>query len=74
MAFEAGAHVYITGDIKYHQALDIRNLGLTMDVGHHVLEEIMMRVWHTTLKQDFAPQGVEIVFIPSKDPLRMQCV
>ncbi|GAU09545.1 Nif3-like dinuclear metal center hexameric protein [Desulfoplanes formicivorans] len=72
-AFGAGAHVYITGDIKYHQALDTQHLGLTLDVGHHVLEENMMRVWHETMQQDFAAQGVELVFIPSRDPLRIQC-
>ncbi len=71
-AFGAGAHVYITGDIKYHQAQDMEPLGLTLDVGHHVLEEKMMRVWQETLKDDFKPHGVDLIFIPSDDPLRIE--
>ncbi len=73
-AFGAGAHVYITGDMKYHQAQDIESLGLTLDVGHHVLEERMMAVWHKRIQQDFKAQGVEVVFIPGTDPLHQEMI
>jgi putative NIF3 family GTP cyclohydrolase 1 type 2 len=68
-AFDLGAQIYISGDIKYHQALEIEHAGLTLDVGHHVLEEKMMRVWYDELKRDLGAHGVESVFIPGSDPL-----
>ena len=68
-AFDRGAQIYITGDIKYHQALEIENAGLVLDVGHHVLEEKMMQVWYEELRRDLKPHGVEFVFIPGNDPL-----
>jgi dinuclear metal center YbgI/SA1388 family protein len=68
-AFALGAHVYITGDIKYHQAQEIQSLGLALDVGHYILEEKMMHAWFEMLKPDFTAQGVELVFIPGKNPL-----
>lgn len=68
-AFAAGAHVYITGDIKYHQAQEMEPLGLALDVGHYILEEKMMRVWLEMLKRDFNAHGVELAFIPGKNPL-----
>ncbi len=71
-AFSRGAQVYITGDIKYHQALEMESLGVTLDVGHYILEENMMLSWFTALQQDFAAQGVELFFIPGKDPLSIE--
>jgi dinuclear metal center YbgI/SA1388 family protein len=69
-AFEAGADVFITGDVKYHAALEAK--GLIIDVGHYILEEEMMRRFATSLQADLEPEGVEVVFLPGKDPFRMK--
>ncbi len=68
-AFEAGADVFITGDVKYHAALEAE--GLILDVGHFILEEEMMRRFAASLQTDLAPEGVKVVFLPGKDPFRM---
>lgn len=65
LAEAAGADVYLTGDIKYHAALDaeIRLL----DVGHFQLEEIMMRLFAAQLAAQM-PE-LKISFLPGSDPL-----
>lgn len=67
-AFARGAGVYLTGDVKYHQAQAVQDLGLTLDVGHFCLEEAMMRVWSESLAHELAPAGVRVVFLPGRDP------
>lgn len=64
-----GADCLITGDTKYHTALDISqdnaNFAI-LEVGHHSLEEEMMKRFSRTL-QEKLPQ-LRISFIPSADP------
>lgn len=61
-----GADVHITGDVKYHTALDA---GICMiDVGHHSLEEEMMRRMVPLLAGELP--GTEVFFVPSVSPLR----
>ena len=67
-AFARGADIYLTGDLKYHQAQAVQDLGLTLDVGHFCLEETMMRIWSETLTQELSPAGVRVVFLPGRDP------
>jgi dinuclear metal center YbgI/SA1388 family protein len=67
-AFARGADVYLTGDLKYHQAQAVQDLGLTLDVGHFCLEETMMRAWSESLASELAPSGVRVVFLPGRDP------
>ncbi|MFO7876380.1 MAG: Nif3-like dinuclear metal center hexameric protein [Desulfovermiculus sp.] len=71
-AFAQGADIFISGDLKYHQAQEIEPLGLTLDVGHFCLEEMMMSTWAQSLKQELAGQGVEVVFIPGRDPFVLE--
>lgn len=66
-AFNAGADILITGDVKYHAALEAS--GFLLDVGHFSLEEEMMRRFCATLQKELP--GVEFRFIPSTDPLRL---
>ena len=66
----AGARLFITGDVKYHTALEAR-IGI-LDVGHHSLEEEMMRRMSEMLAAQFA--GVDVVFVASASPLRPRCV
>lgn len=60
------ADVLITGDVKYHTALEAP-LPL-VDVGHFALEEEMMRRFASDL--DHTLEGVTVTFLPADDPLR----
>lgn len=67
-AVAAGADVFITGDMKYHAALEARAMGLrVLDVGHFVLEEEMMRRFARQLEGELS---LPVVFIPGRDPLQ----
>jgi putative NIF3 family GTP cyclohydrolase 1 type 2 len=70
-AFDRGAQVFITGDIKYHDAQALEPLGLTVDAGHFSLEETMMRTWMEILARELAPLGIHVHFIPGHNPIRM---
>jgi len=65
-AAEAGADIFITGDVKYHSALDAP-LPL-LDVGHHALEEEMTRRFAILLSERLS--GAHTHFIPSTNPIR----
>lgn len=65
-AFAQEADIFITGDVKYHTALD--TTGPIIDVGHFSLEEEMMRRFALRLQDDLP--DVRVTFIPAADPLR----
>ncbi len=70
-SFMAKAHaleadIFITGDVKYHSALE--SPLCTLDVGHHSLEEIMMQEFSTVLTKVLP--AVHVEFVPSISPLR----
>lgn len=67
-AFRYGADVFITGDMKFHQAQAVMQQGLVMDVGHFSLEENMMRTWSRELENILAPTQIRVVFLPGVDP------
>lgn len=69
-AFAEGADVFITGDVKHHQALELEAMGLTIDVGHHALEEEMMRRLAESLAGTLTEKGLDVRFFPSRDPMR----
>ncbi len=64
-AHKLGADIFITGDVKYHSALE--SPLCTLDVGHHSLEEIMMRELCALLEKTLL--DVHVHFIPSVSPL-----
>lgn len=66
-AFDAGADIFITGDVKYHAAVDTR--GFLLDVGHFSLEEEMMRRFCKMLQKELP--NIEFQFVPSIAPLRL---
>lgn len=68
-AFAAKADIYLTGEMKYHLALEMEESGCVLDVGHFCLEERMMGVLAGDLKRHLAPFGVQTVFIPGHDPV-----
>lgn len=61
-----GADVFITGDVRYHSALEAAELGLCVfDVGHFVLEEMMMSRFAGLLAHALP---VPVRFFPGRDP------
>lgn len=68
-AHKQGAQIYITGDVKYHAALDAPLP--VMDIGHHSYEEKMMRLFAGELQKMF--DGISVTFISSHSPFRMIC-
>ncbi|MDE5879325.1 MAG: Nif3-like dinuclear metal center hexameric protein, partial [Desulfovibrio sp.] len=65
-ALASGAQLFITGDVKYHTALETRIA--ILDVGHHSLEEEMMRRMGLLVAAMF--DGLEVIFVTSASPLR----
>ena len=67
-AQKMGADILITGDLKYHTALEAASAGFTiLDVGHFSLEEEMMRRLSVELSKK--ANGVEVKFLSSQDPI-----
>lgn len=74
-AVAAGAELYITGDLKYHESLALRSRHAPqssdfcsmalLDVGHFSLEEEMIRRFALLLKKQL--EGVEVIFLPGRD-------
>ena len=71
-AFDRGAQVFISGDLKYHQAQELEPLGLVLDVGHFILEEEMMRHWTQDLSKQLQDRDIRITFFPGHNPLRSE--
>ncbi len=77
-AARAGADLYITGDMKYHDALALlsRHDGQSsnfcpmaiLDAGHFSLEEEMMRRFALQLETQL--DGVTVMFLPGRDPFQ----
>jgi len=68
-AFNSGAGIFITGDLKYHQAREAAVHGCVFDVGHFILEEKMMFQWFLKLKQRL--EDIDIYFIKGTPPFKM---
>lgn len=68
-AFSMGADIYITGDLKYHQAQDLALKGAILDVGHFILEEKMMFEWYNELKKSL--KEIELIFIEGQSPFKI---
>lgn len=66
LATASGADIFITGDVKYHTALE--TTVCILDVGHHSLEEEMMRRFAAFLTPQLP--GVIVDFVASVSPLR----
>ena len=69
-AFSRGAQVFVTGDVKYHQAQDAFGHGFVIDPGHFVLEEAMMRTWAGTLSKELTPAGCQVRFLEGRNPFQ----
>lgn len=69
-AFAMGADVFITGDMKYHQAQE--TTGCIVDVGHFCLEEEMMRRLAASLAHKLETSQVDVRFFAGKDPFEIR--
>lgn len=72
-AFRQGADIYLTGDFKYHPALDLAWVDTgaprpfaVLDVGHFSLEEEMTRRFASLIRE--RADGLRVSFIPGRDP------
>ncbi len=64
----AKAQIFITGDLKYHDARTAEELGLfVVDVGHFSLEETMMRIWADQLRARLKPDRVDVAFFAARE-------
>jgi len=66
-AAQAGADVFITGDMKYHPAIETPIC--VVDAGHFSLEEEMMRRFAKELANELA--DVDVKFFEGDDPFRV---
>ncbi|MGM0423480.1 MAG: Nif3-like dinuclear metal center hexameric protein [Thermodesulfobacteriota bacterium] len=71
-AFAQGADIFISGELKYHQAQELRSQGLVLDVGHFILEERMMQAWALDLDSRLDSGEVQVRFFPGQDSIRVQ--
>lgn len=67
-ALAAETDVYITGDLKYHQALE--SAQFTVDVGHFSLEDRMSGELAELLADELGPEGVKVRFLPGREPFK----
>jgi ribonuclease HI len=57
-----GAQVLITGDLKYHQALEAEASGLSLiDIPHDASEGLALSLWLPRLNQALAAHGAEAI-------------
>lgn len=64
---ETGCDAYITGDVKHHEFLDARELGLTViDAGHFETENPVVAVLAKKLEENF---DAEVEIIPQTSPV-----
>ena len=67
LAAKSGADVFITGDIKYHEAQYAKQLGLhVIDAGHYDTEQFYMEEFERILRQKFESADYEVAIIRSK--------
>jgi len=68
-AINAGADVYITGDLRHHVTLDAQELGLSLiDAGHHATEVAAMPAFAERLVHWRSLQGLTAPVVVSRIP------
>ena len=72
LAAEAGAELYVTGDVKYHDARKAEELGMALlDVGHFAAERYGFHRFGEVLEKDLVSQGwgIRVLYAKESDPL-----
>ena len=68
LAFEKGVDVIITGDMKYHNMIDMTELGIcVIDAGHYPTEICVMDIFEDILKDT----DIEIIKSENKDIFKL---
>lgn len=70
-AVQSGAHLFITGDMKYHEARKAEDAGIVvLDAGHFAPEKFGFSRFGKLLEDMFVRSGaaVEVLFAREKDP------
>ena len=68
LAYEKGADVIITGDMKYHNMIDMTELGIcVIDAGHYPTEICVMDIFEDILKDT----DIEIIKSENKDIFKL---
>ncbi|MCL6581540.1 MAG: Nif3-like dinuclear metal center hexameric protein, partial [Firmicutes bacterium] len=68
-AAAAGAEVYVTGDLTYHQAVEAARLGLVLvDAGHLGTERLFVKTVAERLRAEFRAQGIRLEVIEVQPP------
>ncbi len=68
-AAEAGADVFVTGDLSYHQVLEAAQAGLALlDCGHLATEKAFVGLLADRLRKHFASQGIPLDVIEVSPP------
>lgn len=72
-AYKNGADVYITGDIKYHDAIDYKEKGMALiDAGHFGTENIVLSMFEQYIKECFGEQVQIITSKINRDPFTIR--
>ncbi len=70
-AIASGADCYVTGDVKYHQALDAEAAGMAvLDVGHYATEISAIEILMDVLKKSFGKKIRTVPLTTAHDPIR----
>ncbi len=65
-ALAAGADVYVTGDCKHHDVLDVLSQGMAViDAGHHATEVAALPAWIEALTSDARGLGLDASVLAS---------
>lgn len=63
------ADTYLTGDIKYHEAMEAKILGLNLiDIGHYESEVFFAQLLHDELRQKLKTNNLQDIITASKNP------
>jgi dinuclear metal center YbgI/SA1388 family protein len=69
-AVDAGADLFVTGDVKFHQAQEAMAAGITVaDVGHGAAEKWILPEFKRVITETFGASALVRIFI-EKEPLR----
>ena len=70
-AREAGADLYVTGDVKYHQALEAEGAGMPVaDIGHGSAERWILPEFRRVLRAKF-PDALKVRVMVEEEPQRV---
>ncbi len=66
-AWEKGAHVYLTGDLRYHQVVPWMHQEMAIiDAGHYATEAVFIPEWRRRLQQDLQEAGLAVEVIAAE--------